>query len=294
MSRRVSPRQARLFGDESQEIGPALVRIRQARLDGVSDPEELKRMAIAAGASLASAQGAASLAVQSSGAALEYIEEREPEQHYDCQRSANPCGNGAIYLLGGKRLCQAHFAEALKEFRADTEDDCATCGEPGYGVHAEEPLCWQHFQQSLARECRTDFEIDSRPKVAAKTASARRKAAPAFDYDMADFAKMAAKPLCRADCANVPRPCPYVSCKWHLYIDVTESGSLKVNFPALEPHELPARGSCALDVAEDGRHSLYEVCGLLNVTRERVRQIEEIALGKLRDAAEIEDWDGDG
>ena len=28
------------------------------------------------------------------------------------------------------------------------------------------------------------------------------------------------RPKTRGDCANVARPCPYVSCKYHLYIDV--------------------------------------------------------------------------
>src|SRR5690606_7767913 len=39
------------------------------------------------------------------------------------------------------------------------------------------------------------------------------------------------RPTSRGECANVARPCPYVSCKYHLYIDVNPStGSIKVNF----------------------------------------------------------------
>jgi DNA-directed RNA polymerase sigma subunit (sigma70/sigma32) len=40
--------------------------------------------------------------------------------------------------------------------------------------------------------------------------------------------------------------------------------------------------SCALDVADDGEHTLHEVGEMLNLTRERTRQIEERAIAKLQ------------
>jgi hypothetical protein len=52
-----------------------------------------------------------------------------------------------------------------------------------------------------------------------------------------------------------------------------------LNFPDLQSWEIPA--SCALDVAAAGEHTLEEVGGLLNLTRERIRQIEATALEKL-------------
>ena len=88
------------------------------------------------------------------------------------------------------------------------------------------------------------------------------------------------RPKTRADCAKLPRPCPYVSCRWHLYLDVTDRGNLTLNFPDLEPDELPI--SCALDVADQGPHRLEEVGLLMNLVRERVRQIEVDAKRKLR------------
>lgn len=39
--------------------------------------------------------------------------------------------------------------------------------------------------------------------------------------------------------------------------------------------------SCALDVAESGEMTLEEVGALMNLTRERIRQIEKSALRKL-------------
>jgi hypothetical protein len=88
------------------------------------------------------------------------------------------------------------------------------------------------------------------------------------------------RPRTRGECADVPRPCPWIACKYHLYLDVNpETGSIKINFPHLEPHEL--KESCCLDVAERGPHTLEQVGDIINVTRERVRQIERIGLHKM-------------
>ena len=40
--------------------------------------------------------------------------------------------------------------------------------------------------------------------------------------------------------------------------------------------------SCALDVADRGEHTMEEVGAMLGRTRERIRQIERVALGKIR------------
>lgn len=41
-------------------------------------------------------------------------------------------------------------------------------------------------------------------------------------------------PATRAACRDMPRPCPFVSCERHLYLDVhPETGAIKVNFPGL-------------------------------------------------------------
>lgn len=101
------------------------------------------------------------------------------------------------------------------------------------------------------------------------------------------------RPRRREDCVNGPRPCPYVACKHHLYLDVSPTtGTIKLNFPELEVWELAE--SCALDVADAGAQELEHASHLLNVTRERVRQIEALALSKLstlRDAKLLRDVD---
>jgi DNA-directed RNA polymerase sigma subunit (sigma70/sigma32) len=89
------------------------------------------------------------------------------------------------------------------------------------------------------------------------------------------------KPRNRAECKDMERPCPFVSCKYHLYIDVHPvRGSIKLNFPDLEIWEMTE--TCALDVADRGGITLEEVGEIMNLTRERVRQVETAGLGRLQ------------
>jgi hypothetical protein len=89
------------------------------------------------------------------------------------------------------------------------------------------------------------------------------------------------RPNSRAECKEEMRPCPWVACKHHLYLDINpETGSIKINFPDLEPWEL--KHTCALDVAERGGITLEEVGEIMNLTRERIRQVEVRGLLKLK------------
>jgi len=97
----------------------------------------------------------------------------------------------------------------------------------------------------------------------------------------------ASRPRTRADCATGQRPCMFISCKHHLYLDVNPStGSIKLNFPDREVWELDE--TCALDVADRGGITLEEVGSIMNLTRERIRQVETRGLLKLRAIAEDE------
>lgn len=88
------------------------------------------------------------------------------------------------------------------------------------------------------------------------------------------------RPKTRGDCFRMPRPCPWVSCRHHLYLDIDGKGNLKINHPGKELEELAE--TCALDAAGKTSRTLEEVAVLLSVTRERVRQIEQAALVHLR------------
>ncbi|MDC3957959.1 sigma factor-like helix-turn-helix DNA-binding protein [Polyangium jinanense] len=104
------------------------------------------------------------------------------------------------------------------------------------------------------------------------------------------------KPRTRAECADGPRPCPYVSCKHHLFLDVSaRTGAIKLNFPDLEAWEMSE--SCALDVADRGGTTLEDVGAIMNLTRERIRQVEVKALAKLqalRDMMGLRDYVDEG
>ena len=114
------------------------------------------------------------------------------------------------------------------------------------------------------------------------------------------------RPRKRSECLNGPRPCPWVSCPYHLYLDISPlTGSIKFNFKHLvavvdpvtgearvskEPEDImDLEQTCALDVAANGSHTLQEIGTYMNVTRERIRQIEEMAFKKLK-AAEGTDF----
>jgi len=119
----------------------------------------------------------------------------------------------------------------------------------------------------------------SRPR--ARTIAARRLTTVELREVTNTATLQADRPRTRAECQHEQRPCPWVSCKHHLYLDVNpRTGSIKLNFPDLEPWEL--QHTCALDVADDGGHTLEEVGDITNLTRERIRQLELHGLLELR------------
>ena len=64
------------------------------------------------------------------------------------------------------------------------------------------------------------------------------------------------------------------------------TGSIKLNFPDEEIWEMAE--TCALDVADRGGITLEEVGAIMNLTRERIRQVETRGFLKLRAMAEDE------
>jgi hypothetical protein len=104
------------------------------------------------------------------------------------------------------------------------------------------------------------------------------------------------KPKMREDCGQGERPCPFVSCKHHLYLDVSaRTGAIKLNFPDLEVWEMTE--TCALDVADRGGTTLEEVGAIMNLTRERIRQVEVKGLAKLealKDMSALRDYVDEG
>jgi len=97
-----------------------------------------------------------------------------------------------------------------------------------------------------------------------------------IDEDLDEF-----RPNRRSECIEGPRPCPWVACKYHLYLDINpRTGSIKLNFPDIEPWEMEQ--SCVLDIADRGQVTLEDVGRIMNLTRERIRQLEAAASEKIR------------
>lgn len=83
----------------------------------------------------------------------------------------------------------------------------------------------------------------------------------------------------RSVCIDGPRPCPWLSCRYHLGPphSANEWGG----------QERKGVETCALDVADRGPQGLKEIGDELGVCRERVRQIEQTALVNIRHAAKL-------
>jgi len=100
------------------------------------------------------------------------------------------------------------------------------------------------------------------------------------------------QPWTRRGCADVPRPCPFISCEAHLAWYVRHKSDLPGGGPRLirasmtddEIVEalLGLRESCALDVAARGGVELEEVADILGLSKQRVQQLEIRGLLKLR------------
>ena len=76
--------------------------------------------------------------------------------------------------------------------------------------------------------------------------------------------------------------CPYISCRQHLGLTVTEAGGVKL-LTGLDD----GRGSCALDLAGEGARTLEEVGEVLGVSRQRMEQTEKEIGRKNRALAEL-------
>jgi hypothetical protein len=135
------------------------------------------------------------------------------------------------------------------------------------------------------------------PRVRAHTVNVKRLSRRELERGAAEYPEQPGRDYLRPrtfeECDSVGlgdiTPCPFVSCKRHLYLDVNpRTGSIKFNFPDREVDEIPA--TCSLRVAEHGGRTLDAVAEVMGLTRQRLSQLEDRILDKIRvtalDAAE--------
>lgn len=183
---------------------------------------------------------------------------------------------------------------------SDKREFCGRCGWVGRAAFQRDrhDLCEEDsdvaVEASDADDAAVDLEVikkpPRRPRRGAlnpkKTVAVRRITRLELAAGQAELVTLGAdgpywRPRTRGDCAKVPRPCPYVGCRYSMYLDVAETGSIIFNFPHLTPEQVPAGQSCALDLAERAGMTLEQVGAAQALTRERVRQVEVKALVKL-------------
>lgn len=89
-------------------------------------------------------------------------------------------------------------------------------------------------------------------------------------------------PATRADCPT-ERPCLHVRCRYHLAWELRPPRRGPGKRTWVDWSELRSMAeTCTLDIAARGGESLEAVGQALRMTRERIRQIEAVALRKLR------------
>ncbi len=178
------------------------------------------------------------------------------------------------------------------ETAIEIETDLESTGDAPQIVGA---LALKTADQAVTREQRRSRR---KREVRARTISVKRMTKRELELGRLLYPDVedVVKPKERAECGNGERPCPFVSCKHHLYLDVSaKTGAIKLNFPDLEVWEMTE--TCALDVADRGGTTLEEVGAIMNLTRERIRQVEVKGLAKLqalRDMMALRDYVDEG
>ncbi|MBT3704965.1 hypothetical protein HOG17_04270 [Candidatus Peregrinibacteria bacterium] len=104
------------------------------------------------------------------------------------------------------------------------------------------------------------------------------------------------RPRTREECKNDVRPCPWVGCGFHLYLDVDDNGGIIFNHENtvfndddLEDPDLRKMvQTCVLDIADKVKDGLTfcEIAEYLGCTVKKVKEILDSCIGKIDDGGE--------
>lgn len=216
-------------------------------------------------------------------------------------------GNPAIDMLGQKSGSFVVVARVLAGGALQWKVRCRcgfemirhgswlrACAKRGHELYCPNCGTGSNHRLNAGRKVRSLPVIGRERGAAARTISERhvdRRELEREHIELAEWIEIAelSRPRTRGDCEFGIRPCPYVGCRYNLYLDVSEkTGSLKLNHPDREVTELEQ--TCSLDVADEGGTTLEGVAMAMNLTRERTRQIELQAATKLRQRGGLDAW----
>lgn len=142
--------------------------------------------------------------------------------------------------------------------------DCRRCGTRFTSPSANARYCSACLAPRQCAECGATFEVSVTRGIHARycghlcamRGSAKAKVAAKVEPSGTVHLPLVPPPRTRADCPT-ERPCPHTICRYHL----------------------PT--ACALDVADDGPHTLHEVAAAMGMSAESIRQIEARAFRRL-------------
>jgi hypothetical protein len=75
-------------------------------------------------------------------------------------------------------------------------------------------------------------------------------------------------------------PCPFVSCEFHLHVDVHRTGDEVGMIEVFDTIDIAH--TCALDIADEGGLRRKEIAPVLGVTEDRTLAMEKEFLGRMR------------
>lgn len=152
------------------------------------------------------------------------------------------------------------------------ERQCAHCGAMYYPRAAHQVYCCEECASGARTAQRARRRRRRRPSCTRYSPNyPRTPRTPARHW----------RPATRADCVDGERPCPYVGCKHHLYLEVTPSaGAIMYRHGDRELWELEE--TCALDVADRGGEDVETVARLCGMAMRTTERTLAAALGKMR------------